>query len=239
MKLEEAMHKTRKLARGQRWPMEEPLFAWVERRFILFGKATIHVTSRPSSNGVAVRASFAFATGMLEQATRTMAQDEAIGRAREIARERGWPWEGPACTFSEQRVAGRRVCVMSNAWRPGMHVLVRFRAETGELVSAEYVDAPLTAMTPGEALERAREIARERDWTWCEPAVVWRHGSNLRVRTNADSRGCHVWVDFHAKTGSFEDAGVALRRKKRGGGSDSGGRGGTGSVFAAACATSS
>jgi hypothetical protein len=70
-----------------------------------------------------------------------MTREEAIEKARQIARERDWPWEEPIVVHVERRflVFGRkRLSVMSNASSRGRNVFVRLDADTGDVVHAAY-----------------------------------------------------------------------------------------------------
>jgi hypothetical protein len=70
-----------------------------------------------------------------------MTRDEAIAKARQIAREREWPWEEPIVVRVERRfvVFGRKqISVMSNANARGGNVFVTLEADTGDVVHAAY-----------------------------------------------------------------------------------------------------
>jgi hypothetical protein len=68
-------------------------------------------------------------------------QDEAVERAKTLARERGWVWQEPATSILRRRWfrAGGRWEILSNALALGAKVRVVLDAESGEVLEEGYV----------------------------------------------------------------------------------------------------
>jgi hypothetical protein len=68
-------------------------------------------------------------------------QEEAINRAKDLAREHGWAWQDPATATLRRRWfrAGGRWEILSNAFALGAKVRVVLDATSGEVIEKGYV----------------------------------------------------------------------------------------------------
>lgn len=144
-----------------------------------------------------------------------MTDEEAIEKARRVAEERGWPWEGRV-VVSRRRAfvffGAQRIEIHSNVGTYGARCRVTLEEETGDVVACSFLPRQLT---DAEAIEKAREIAEGRTWTWRGTVEVTRGASSGRlsiaVRSNVDMKGCNCRVVLDAITGEFLDGGFLPR----------------------------
>lgn len=144
-----------------------------------------------------------------------MTDDEAIERARRLAQERGWPWEGRVDVARSRAFVffgTRRIEVRSNVGTYGARCHVTLEEPTGDVVASSFFPRQLT---DEEAIEKAREIATSRSWAWRGLVEVTRGASgphlSITVRSNVDMKGCNCRIVLDAISGELLDSGYLAR----------------------------